>query len=307
MRLTPQEWRLRGHVVALPDARVFAVDLAAQGAAPQERTALLALHGFPTSSWDWAEAASLLSASGRRVVLFDGLGFGLTETSPDAACSVFDQADAAIAVLRAAGVVRAHIWAHDMGTSVATELLARREQGLLPFEVASVVLMNGGLYVEMSRPAVGQRLLMSRVGPWCARLARRGIFAAQLRRVFGRPPDPSVIDGMWNLVARDGGTRRLPTTIRFMGDRARFRRRWIGALERSGLPVLIAWGGKDPVTRLDIGRRLAREIPGAELRTWDDLGHYPHVEDAVRVERDVSAFLNRVDDVRASSPSYRFS
>lgn len=298
MRLTPQQWRLLGHEVPLPDARVFALDLAAEGAPPRERTALLALHGFPTSSWDWAEAAPLVAASGRRVLLFDGLGFGLTETSADAACSVFDQADAAIAVLRAAGVARVHIWAHDMGTSVATELLARREQGLLPFDVASVVLMNGGLYVEMSRPAVGQRLLMSRAGPWFARLGRRAIFAAQMRRLFGRVPDPGVINSMWDLVAHDGGTRRLPTTIRFMGDRARFRRRWIGALERSGLPVLIAWGGADPVTRLDIGQRLARDIPGAELQTWDDLGHYPHVEDAVRVARDVSAFLSRVDDAR---------
>ena len=36
------------------------------------------------------------------------------------------------------------------------------------------------------------------------------------------------------------------------------------------------------MTRLEIGQRLAREIDGATLIAWDDLGHYPHVEDPVR-------------------------
>jgi pimeloyl-ACP methyl ester carboxylesterase len=43
-------------------------------------------------------------------------------------------------------------------------------------------------------------------------------------------------------------------------------------------PTLIAWGRRDPVIPLKVGRRLAGEIPGAELAVFDT-GHAPHVSD----------------------------
>lgn len=87
---------------------------------------MLALHGFPTSSWDFADAATELSRHGRRVILFDYTGFGFSDKPADLTGSVFDHADAAIAVVQASGAPRVVIWAHDLGTSVATELLASR-------------------------------------------------------------------------------------------------------------------------------------------------------------------------------------
>lgn len=142
--------------------------------------------------------------------------------------------------------------------------------------------MNGGVFVEMSRPWLGQRLLMSRAGPLLARFNRRGIFVRQMRQLFGREPAAGLLDAMWDLVTRENGHLRMARTIRFMDERVRFRDRWVGALARVRMPVVVAWGGRDPVTRLAIGERLAREIEGATLVAWDDLGHYPHVEDPVR-------------------------
>lgn len=298
MTISPADWLALGKHLALPGARVFAVDLAPQASFP--RTPVLVLHGFPTSSWDFAEAAAEVARRGRRVLLFDDVGFGFSDKPAGASGSVFDHADAAAAVVRAAGVNAVCLWAHDMGTSVATELLARGERGLLPFTVAGIVLMNGGVFVEMSRPALGQRLLMSRAGPWLARLNRRRLFVGQMRRLFGRPPADGVLDAMWDLVAREDGHLRMPETIRFMHDRVRFRARWVGALTRTTVPVLVAWGARDPVTTLAIGQRLAREVPGAALVSWDELGHYPHVEDPGRVANDVCAFLERID---RNSPS----
>ncbi|HUU34748.1 MAG TPA: alpha/beta hydrolase [Vicinamibacterales bacterium] len=57
----------------------------------------------------------------------------------------------------------------------------------------------------------------------------------------------------------------------------------------------MAWGASDPVTHAWIAHRRAREVPGAELITWDDLGHCAHVEDAGCVWTDVNAFLAQVD------------
>src|SRR6185369_5619776 len=105
----------------------------------------------------------------------------------DAGYSLFEQAEVAIAVARKAKLSKAHIWAHDMGTSVATELLARRERGLLPFDVASITLMNGSVHVEMASLTIGQRILRSPAGNVFARAAGRPVFAAQMRRIFARP------------------------------------------------------------------------------------------------------------------------
>jgi pimeloyl-ACP methyl ester carboxylesterase len=292
MTVTPEEWRKRGKTIALRDGDIFTVDLAGSG------VPVLVLHGFPTSSWDFAAAALLLQEKGRRVILFDFLGFGFSDKPHDAAYSLFEQAEIAIGVARSLGVKSAHVWAHDMGTSVATELLALRERDLLPFDIASVTLMNGSVHIDMANPTLGQRLLKSPIGPAFARLSRKSVFDQQMRGIFApkHPPSAEDLDAMWSLVTRADGQLRLPLTIRYMEERTRFRRRWIGALERLDLPMLVAWGELDPVAKLAIGERLARDTPGADLTTWDDLGHYPQVEAADRVVGAVADFITRVEN-----------
>ena len=56
---------------------------------------LLIVHGFPTSSFDWAHLVPRL-ARHRRVVLFDMLGFGLS-AKPDRRYTMALQADVAAA------------------------------------------------------------------------------------------------------------------------------------------------------------------------------------------------------------------
>ncbi len=290
--MTPEQWESRGRRIDSPDGRIFVTELGARS----DATPVLVLHGFPTSSWDFEEVATRV-AKDRRVVLFDFLGFGLSDKPAGAAYALFEQAEVAIAVARACGLERVHLWAHDMGTSVATELLALRERGRLPFAVASVTLMNGSVHVQMASPTIGQRLLRSPAGDLFARLSRQRSFAFQIARVFARRPQAEVIDGMWQLLAREQGTRRLPQIIQYMKERVRFERRWVGALERLDLPVLVAWGDRDPVAVLAIAERLAAETPGAKLVTWPGLGHYPQLEDPALVAATVGEFLAQIDRV----------
>ncbi len=285
---TIEDWRARGRTIETRDGRVWAME-AGSGAGPT----VLVLHGFPTSSWDFAEALPFVSGE-RRVVLFDFLGYGWSDKPPEHAYSLFEQADVAIAVARAFGVERAHVWAHDMGTSVLTELLARRERGLLPLSIESVALMNGSVFIEMSHLTVGQRLLRTPLGPAFAALNNKRTFQAQMRRVFARKPTSAELDGMWALLAREDGARRLPQLIRYVDERWRFARRWNGALERLDVPALVAWGKRDPVAVFAIGERLAKTIPGAELVAFEELGHYPQVEDPARVAGAVKAFWGRL-------------
>ena len=285
-----EEFRARGRFVDTVDGKVFAL---ATGKEDSKEPPVLILHGFPTSAWDFADAIERL-APRRRVIALDFLGFGWSDKPPELGYSLFEQADAVLAVVRALGVPSVHLWAHDMGTSVATELLARRERKNLPFEIASLVLMNGSVHIEMAQLTFGQQVLKSPLGPLFARLNNRRTFKAQLRRVFARPPADAELDAMWDLAAREDGPARFPQIIRYTEERARFRRRWIGALERFDRPALVAWGRLDPVAVVAIAEQLAKEIPGAELLFWNDLGHYPQVEDPARVVKDVEAFWDKV-------------
>jgi len=280
---TIEEWRARGRVIDTPEGGVWATEVGSG------EPAVLVLHGFPTSSWDFSGVLPHLEKH-RRLVLFDFLGYGLSAKPVYHAYSLFEQAEVATAVARAFGVERAHLWAHDMGTSVATELLARRERGLLPFAIESLVMMNGSVFIEMAHLTLGQRVLKTRLGPLFAAMNSEWTFKKQMRRVFARPPSEAELDGMWALVALEDGARRLPQLIRYVEERWRFAARWNGALERFDRPALVAWGRQDPVAVFPIAERLARTIPGARLTTFDDLGHYPQVEAPREVAAVVDAF-----------------
>jgi pimeloyl-ACP methyl ester carboxylesterase len=284
-----EAWRGRGRLLPTRDGDVWALDVpgADAGATP-----VLVLHGFPSSSFDFAEAIDAIGrgVSGRRIVALDFPGFGLSCKPADHGYSLFEQTDVVLEVARAVGLERAHLGAHDMGTSVATELLARRERRLCPLGIESVTLMNGSVHVELAHLTVGQKLLRSPLGRAFARLNSRATFVAQLRPTFGREPEEATLHAMWELLARDDGAARMPATIAYVQERRRFRRRWIGALERCDVPLLVAWGRRDPVAVMAIAEKLARGTAGARLETWDDLGHWPHVEDPARVVATVSAF-----------------
>jgi len=290
MTVAIESWHARGRMVDTRDGRVWTID---EG--PREGTPIVLLHGFPTSSWDFAEVFEQLAAR-RRVVSLDFLGFGFSDKPEAYGYSLFEHADATLAVLRAHGIDRAHVVAHDMGTSVATELCARRERGLSPsFDLASLVLMNGSVHIEMASLTLGQQLLRSPLASVFARLNNVAMFKSQMRGIFAHPPTEATLDGMWALITREDGMKRMPALIRYVDERARFRRRWIGALEQLDVPALVAWGRRDPVALHAIARALASEIPGAELVTWDDLGHYPQVESPAAVAATITSFWDRIE------------
>jgi pimeloyl-ACP methyl ester carboxylesterase len=295
--MRPEEWRAKGTFVKLPEWRVFAV---AEGKGPDQDPRrgggpdVLVLHGFPTSSWDFAPLVERLAAR-RRVALFDFLGFGFSEKPRAFGYTLMEQADVALLAARELGVKRAHVVAHDMGTSVATELLARREHGLLPIDVESVTLMNGSVHIELASLTIGQQLLKSPLGPVFAKLNNRAAFKRQIKRVFAKPVAEEDLDGMWDLIAREDGTAVLPQIIDYTRQRTRHARRWIGALERLDIPAMVAWGKKDPVAVYAIAEKLSKEIPNARFETWDDLGHYPQVEDPDRVAKTLESFFSEVE------------
>ena len=94
---------------------------------------LLLFHGFPESSFSYHAVIKGLLNVFERIVLFDMLGYGLSDKPErDYTYSLLEQADTALHVWNHFGIKGGHLLAHDMGNSVATEMLARHERNLMP-------------------------------------------------------------------------------------------------------------------------------------------------------------------------------
>jgi pimeloyl-ACP methyl ester carboxylesterase len=280
-----RSFRDRGKMLRLAGLDVFVLDTDAKGGAE----ATLVLHGFPSSSYDWRAIVPSLS-SRRRTILIDFPGFGLSDKPEKYSYSLHEQTDVVEMALARLRVEAIHVVAHDMGTSVACELAARRERGLLRTKLRSLVLMNGSIHIELCHLTPSQRFLRTPLGPLLSRLGTKRLFVAQMHRILAHRVDDAEIDAMWAQLEHLGGKEKLHRLIGYVDERWRFWERWVGALRALDVPTLVLWGTEDPVAVIAIADELAREIPGAKYVRLEGVGHYPQLEVPERVSAAIEAF-----------------
>jgi len=240
---------------------------------------LLFLHGFPSSSYDWLPLLEL-RPPGEATLCFDFLGFGLSEKPRDHEYTLAWQADAAEELVRRAGSPSVFVVGHDMGTSVATELMARDLRGELGMNMAGALLFNGSMLLHLAKPTLGQKLLRSGLGPVFARLTSERGFRAQFSRIFSpdHPLSAQEAADQWSLIAHHGGQRIGHLLVHYMAERERFTERWHGAIRDWPGPLTLAWGLLDPVARVEVLDGLRELRPGVETIELPDAGHYPQIE-----------------------------
>ncbi len=244
------------------------------------RPALLILHGFPTCSLDFRRVLPLL-AERFFVVVHDHLGFGLSEKPSDYSYSLLEQAELALALWSELGVRSGHLVAHDMGTSIATEILARRQRRPLEVDLRSVVLCNGSMRLDLARLTWPQLVLKHpRWGPWLARVSTERFFMRRLRRLFGDASSvgDEELRAAWAAMVHGGGRDCLPAVSTYLDERVRFLPRWWDALGQLDLPCQVLWGDRDPIAVPAIAEAVAAQVPGSELRWLEGVGHYPMLE-----------------------------
>lgn len=293
---SPAEWRAAGRTFPFRGHEVF---LRVDGRGP----AVLLIHGFPTASWDWCKLWPRL-AERFTLVAPDLLGFGYSAKPSQHRYRIAEQADLCLAALAEARATEAHLLSHDYGDTVAQELLARVEEGRCPVAVRSAVLLNGGLFPEAHRPVLGQRLLRSPLGPLLAGLLTRDRLAATMRRIGGRraPPGDGEIDAFWALLSRAGGCRAMPRLIRYIDERREQRARWVGALQRTRVPLTLVNGTEDPISGAHMVVRFRELVPAGAVVELPGVGHYPQIEAPVDV---LDAAIRAFDAVDAAAFSGR--
>lgn len=288
-----QKWEALGTYHLVDGHRIFAVDtgpLRTQNSEP-----LLVVHGYPTSSFDFAHLLPQLSAN-RRVVLVDLLGYGMSD-KPDTRYTMAGQADVVVAVCQKIGLDRMALLTHDMGDTVGGELLARQSDGTWPVEVTRRVVTNGSIYIAMAHLTAGQQLLLSLPDAVIDEAMAPPVeaLASSLQATLA-PANAHVDMGPHaELVVRGAGSRMLARTIRYIEERRANERRFTGAIETHPSPLHIVWGPEDPIAIADMATRLRQARPDATLSWVDGAGHYPQLEEPDAYVAAVEAGLSTPD------------
>ena len=245
---------------------------------PSAAPALLLLHGFPSSSYDFRGVVERLGD--RAWLTLDFLGFGLSDKPRPHRYSLLEQADIVQQVVADVAPGPVVLLAHDMGTSVATELLARDVAGTLPFDIQRAVLTNGSVIIERASLRLSQKILRGPFGPILARLTNERGFLSGFAKLFSaeHPLADDEAQAQWALMARDDGHRIMDLLCAYLNERVRFAPRWHGAIRDWDKPLGFLWATGDPVATTNVLAGLRELRPTAEVIELPGIGHYPQIE-----------------------------
>ena len=280
--MTANDWKSKGEFITVNDRKLFVIDtssfFSSDNKIPTET--MVILHGYPTSSYDYYKVLPELSKH-YRVIIHDHLGFGFSDKPLDYSYSLIDQADVALQLWQQLGVKKTHLLAHDYGTSVATEIIARNNNHELTIEIEKLTLCNGSMHIELSQLRTIQKLLKNKwLGKYVAKLTTYAIFSKNLRNVYFDKTKVSnnELKDMWMQLEYNEGRKVIHKLSQYINERYTYWNRWIGALKETNLQTNIVWAKNDPVAVPAIARLIATEISNNKLFWIENTGHFPMLE-----------------------------
>lgn len=235
------------------------------------REPIILVHGLMSSTGEWSRNIDVL-AKGRQVWAIDLIGFGFSERVKEPHYSVKYYARSLAEFMDAHDIQRASLVGHSLGGGVALQFAHDYSERVgrlvliapaayifgyfravqfaarlpyIPRALAGAMLSNPGLHRVAFRNALGDPARLSEDA-----LAER-LRASQVK---------GTLDALLAMSASPHATD-LPE-----------------GLDSIRTPTLIVWGDKDMVLPLRHGRRLARELPNAELVVLEGAGHVPNEE-----------------------------
>ena len=276
------EWKSTGEFIPYgPFKHKMFVKQIGNSSAPADKTLLL-IHGFPESSFSFHAVVHGLLNVFERIILFDMLGYGFSDKPTSGfAYSLIEQADSVFCVWKHFGIKGGHVLSHDMGDSIATEIVARYENGIMPewFSegLQSLTFTNGSMVLELAELRITQKILLSKYGHLLKNITTYKLFKQQVRSAHGNNNlAPDEIQSLWELNCLQDGHKKAYLTIKYLNDRKQFEKtRWLPALEKTKLPIHICWGDDDAVARVGMAHYLKKHVcKNATMTIMKGLGHF---------------------------------
>ncbi len=271
--MNTKEWKNLGDYFLFEEYKIFFRDNKTH-----HKPVILLLHGFPTASWDWYKIWNKLKDD-FHLITFDFLGFGFSDKPRKNNYSIHQQSDIALNFLQHLGIEKYHIIAHDYGVSVAQELYARNIEKNI-HDIQSICFLNGGIFAEMHRPVLIQKLMISPIGGLLPLFIGKSSLKRNFKKIFGKNTQASEeeIQSFWELVSFNNGKWVFPKLIRYMLDRKKYRDRWCLPLIQPRIPIRLINGNQDPISGKHVVERYLELYPDADTVNLASIGHYPNTE-----------------------------
>ncbi len=270
---------LRQYTVKAPDGVVLSVQ---ETGDPQGPPVIL-VHGLLGSHLSWQEQLGAPDLQSMRLIAFDLRGHGQSG-SPEEALPYTDGrrwAEDLRAVIEASGAKRPVLVGWSLGAAVISNYLAAHGDASLGgiVYVGGVVELKEALIVphpEVYRDMTSADLM--------TRLDAERVF---LRLCFERTPEATTFQRLLANAALASFDMQK-SVHRMSVDAA-------SGLRRVRKPMLQIYGERDALVRAEASAQRARELnPSIETLFYAETGHAPFVEQAQRFNKDLAAFVTKV-------------
>lgn len=216
--------------------------------------AILMIHGYPTSSFDFFELFDLLS-NDYYVCALDTPGYGLSDKPRDGYLySIEDDANLVDYYIR--DILKLNslaLYTHDKGDSVGLALLKLYTQQD-DYTIIHHFITNGNIYLPLSDLRHIQLLLLSkRTGPFITRYINGKRFAKGMNTLVHSNPEPiEKVDAVASNIDYQDGGKVQHSIIQYLNQRHKHENEWLANLQQSIIPTTIIWGIDDPVATLKV-------------------------------------------------------
>lgn len=261
---------------------------------------VLLVHGFGANGYTWRHWAGELSRD-HRVILVDLKGFGSAPKPSDGAYGPADHAELLLRLVRGLDLRRLTVVGHSLGGGIAL-LLALRLLDAEPERLRGLVLVAAAAYPQEIPPWIRLARL-----PLLGRVLLRLLPARRLIRWVLRSivHDPTTITRTQveayaePLESADGRRALLQTARQIVPEDVDV---LVARYPEIRVPTLLLYAREDPVVPLEVGERLAADLPRARLEILEACGHDPPEERPRESVEPVREFLERLEETAGSSP-----
>jgi pimeloyl-ACP methyl ester carboxylesterase len=257
---------------------------------------VILIHGLGTNSYTWHHIAPELAKT-HRVVTIDLKGFGASEKPLEGSYTVRAQADLVQEVIEAKGLRDVTLIGHSYGGGISL-LLALDDTKAADKRISRLVLLDSIAYPQET-PLFFDLLQVPVIGDLSMSMIPADVQIEQALRLAYEEHTaitPEAIARYSAPLATTGGKHALVETIRNIVPED------IEIIARQypdiTVPTLIVWCNRDRVVPIELGQRLAANMPNAGLRIVRGCGHAPQEEKPAETLEVIKAHLRGDHDAQ---------
>jgi haloalkane dehalogenase len=248
-----------------------------------EADPVLLLHGFPESSYMWRHLLPALADAGRRAIAPDLPGYG--DSAPDLPATWERQIEAVQRFHAALELDRVALVVHDWGGLIGLRWACDN-----PGVASAIVVSGTGFFPDGKWHGMANMLRTEGEGEQLvSNLDRVGM--TRMLRAVGRGFGDQAIEEYFKAFTSPEGRQGILDLYR-SGDFEKLEP-YRGRLAELEVPVLALWGEDDVFAPPAGAYRFQREVPGTEVVTIEDAGHFTFEDAPEPCAREVVEFLAR--------------